>query len=154
MPTPSSTPSETGSPSPTPPTMPPEAEGTSPAAAKAFVRHYFDQINYAALTGDTATLRALSTDDCESCDAIASNVERIYNDGGRITEENWAVKSVDVLRAADGAATLSVGARIGREVIVGADGENTVKDGGKQPMTVFLTAETGKYRLARLDLVT
>lgn len=156
MPTPSSRPSESvsESPSATPPAMPAEASGTSPAAAKAFVRHYFDQINYAALTGDTAPLRALSADECESCDAIASNVEGIYGDGGHIAEERWTVRSVDVLRVAEGQATLSVGARLGREVIVDSDGGTTVKKGGKQPMTVFLAADGNNYRLARLDLVT
>ena len=154
MPTPSPSPTESETPSPTPPTMPAEAEGTSPNAAKAFVRHYFDQINYAALTGHTEALRALSTRDCESCDAIASNVERIYNGGGRISDESWRVRSIYVLKAAGGEATISVGAHIGREVIVGADGEETVKDGGKQPMTIFLTSAGGGYRVARLDLVT
>lgn len=154
MPTPSSSPSESETPSPTPPALPAEAEGTSPAAAKAFVRHYFEQINYAALTGDTGTLRELSTDDCESCDAIASNVERIYNAGGHISEEHWQIRSLDVLKASNGDATLSVGARIGREVIVEANGEETVKAGGKQPMTVFLATDNMRYRMARLDLVT
>ena len=51
-PTPSSS-SAAPSPSPTPPSLPPEAEGTSPKAAKAFVRHWVDTINYAMSTGDT-----------------------------------------------------------------------------------------------------
>lgn len=154
MPTPSPSPVEPETPSPTPPTMPAEAEGTSPAAAKAFVRHYFDQINYAALSGDTETLRELSTDECQSCDAIAANVERIYNAGGHISEEHWQIRSIDVLKASNGDATLSVGARLGREVIVEATGEETVKAGGKQPMTIFLATDNAGYRVDRLDLVT
>ena len=59
LPEPSTSASPSASPSATPPTMPPEAEGTSPKAAKAFARHYFDVINYAARSGDTEGLREL-----------------------------------------------------------------------------------------------
>ena len=69
--------------------MPAEAEGTSPRAAKAFARHYFDVINYSARTGDTRELRKLGTADCVSCEAIAHNIEKIYNAGGHIESDGW-----------------------------------------------------------------
>ena len=94
------------SPSATPPSLPPEAEGTSPQAAKAFARHYVDVINYAARTGDTNDLRELGTADCVSCEAIASNIEKIYNAGGHIESESWEVHSIAVLKASDGRAVL------------------------------------------------
>ena len=60
LPTPtlSASPSASPSPSATPPTMPAEAEGTSPRAAKAFVRYWVDALNYATTTGDTAPVDA------------------------------------------------------------------------------------------------
>ena len=91
LPTESASPSDTGSPSPTAPTLPAEAEGTSPAAAKAFVRHYFDSVNYAAATGDTDGLRALGASRCVSCDAIAENIEEVYSEGGVIRSGGWKV---------------------------------------------------------------
>lgn len=154
MPTPSSTLSESPAPSPTPPTMPPEAQGTSPAAAKAFVRHYFDQINYAALTGDTAPLRALSTVDCESCDAIASNVERIYNGGGHIRSNGWRLTLVRFVEAHKSVITLSVGVRMTREKVVDSNGQVDVNGSAKQPMTIQLVNQGREFQVQRIDLVT
>ncbi|MBA2465210.1 MAG: hypothetical protein H0V42_09590, partial [Nocardioidaceae bacterium] len=97
--TPRPSPSDTASPSPsaTPPSLPPEAEGTSPAAAKAFARHYFMAINYAAATGDTVGLRALGTENCVSCDAIASNIEKVYEAGGHIESKGWKLTIVSAV---------------------------------------------------------
>lgn len=142
------------SPAPTPPAMPAAAEGTSPAAAKAFVRHWVATINHAALTGDTAQLRGMGSPNCESCEAIAVNIDSIYGSGGRIEEENWTVQSLRVLKATGRSATLTLGAHIGREVIVDSDGERTEKVGGKQPMTVFLQHRHDGPRITRVDLVT
>ena len=155
MPTPSASPTESESPSPTPPTLPAEAVGTSPAAAKAFVRHYFDQINYAALTGDTSTLRKLSTEDCESCDAIASNVERIYNGGGQMETDGWrltvvsAVPSRPSLRPA-----FDLGVRQSPEVVHESDGAAPKKyPGGRLAMTMYLDWSGSSWRVERLDEV-
>jgi hypothetical protein len=134
--------------------MPAEAEGTSPRAAKAFARHYFDVINYSARTGDTQELRKLGTDDCVSCEAIAHNIERIYGAGGHIESENWQLRQVSVFKASDGRAALSLGALIHPEVVVQSDGTRERKAGGKQPMTMFLDLSAGEPRVTRLDLVT
>ncbi len=53
----SSAPTESASPS-GPPTLPAAAKGTTPAAAKAFVRYYVDLINYGLETLDSEPLRA------------------------------------------------------------------------------------------------
>lgn len=156
MPTPSSSPSESASPRPTPPAMPAEAEGTSPAAAKAFVRHYFEQINYAALSGDTETLRELSTDDCESCDAIASNVERIYNAGGHMETEGWklsvvsSVPSRPSLRPA-----FDLGVQQSPETVLESGDDPSPKryPGGRLAMTIYIKWSGSRWEVDRLDEV-
>ena len=89
------------SPAPSPtlnaPTLPPEARGTSKAAAKAFVRHWIEVLNYAGPTGDTAALRQLSDEDCAACRAIADFIEQIYGGGGQIRGEGWDVQTVSRL---------------------------------------------------------
>lgn len=136
--------------------MPPEAEGTSPAAAKAFVRHYFDQINYAALTGDTATLRALSTDDCESCDAIASNVERIYNGGGRMETDGWQLTVVSPVPSRPGLRpAFDLGVRQNPESIYKSPGAANPRKypGGRLAMTIYLAWSGTQWEVDRLDEV-
>ena len=153
-PSPSTSPSTSPSASPTPPTMPAAAEGTSPRAAKAFARHYFDVINYSARTGDTRELRKLGTSDCVSCNAIAHNIETIYGAGGHIESENWQLREVTVLKATNGRAVLSVGTLIHPEVVVQSNGKRSRKAGGKQPMTMFVDLSDANPRVTKLDLVT
>jgi hypothetical protein len=62
------------SPAATPPTLPAAAEGTSPRAAKAFVRHWVATMNYATATGDTAPLLELSSESCASCESAARRI--------------------------------------------------------------------------------
>ena len=154
LPEPSTSSSPAASPSVTPPTLPPEAEGTSPKAAKAFARHYFDVINYAARTGDTDGLRELGTKDCVSCEAIAGNIEKIYYAGGHIQSENWELRQARALKVSKGQAVLSLAAFLHPEVIVDADGTRDKKAGGKQPMTMFLRFAPSGPVVSSLDLVT
>ena len=156
MPTPSPSPTESETPSPTPPTMPAEAEGTSPNAAKAFVRHYFDQINYAALTGHTEALRALSTRDCESCDAIASNVERIYNGGGHIETDGWQLTVVSQVPSRPSLRpAFDLGVRQGPESVHESGSSRAPKSypGGRLAMTIYLEWAGSRWAADRLDEV-
>lgn len=134
--------------------MPAAAQGTSPAAAKAFVRHYFDTINYAAATGDTGALRSLGTEECVSCEAIATNIERIYRSGGRMDSHGWTVRLVRSIKTTADRAVLSVGVFLEREVVVDAEGGVDVHDGKRQPMTIHLRGEPDAYVVTKLDLVT
>lgn len=151
-PSPTETATVAAPPSATPPTLPAKAQGTSPAAAKAFARHYFDAINYSAMSGDTEALRLLGTDDCVSCDAIASNIEKVYNAGGRIVQEDWRVRSDRVLQAANGKAVVALGTFIAPEVIVRHDGQRDRNEGGKQPMTMFIDMTGMQPTVTELDL--
>ncbi|MGN6574162.1 MAG: DUF6318 family protein [Nocardioides sp.] len=153
-PTLSSSPSESPSPSAAPPTMPAEAEGTSPRAAKAFARHYFDVINYAARTGDTRQLRKLGTSDCVSCEAIARNIEKIYGAGGHIESDGWRLTSVRNLQTKNGSAFLSLGVYLEAEDVISAAGhEPEHHDGRKQPMNLRLVNRAHGFSVSRLDLV-
>ena len=156
-PTPEPLPSRSASPSPspsaTPPSLPAEAEGTSPAAAKAFARHYFDLINYAARTGDTADLRAASAHECVSCDAIAGNIEEIYEAGGHIQGQGWELRLVRELKTAQGRSTLSLGVFLNTEAVISSSGNEERHESRRQPMTMHLASHSGAFKVQRLDLV-
>lgn len=69
---------------PVAPTMPPEAMGDDAAAAEAFVKFYWDTVNYTQATGDTASLRQLGAKQCVACQAGVTKLDQIYSRGGRI----------------------------------------------------------------------
>lgn len=81
---------------PVEPTLPPEAEGTGPKAAEAFVRYYYDTVNYAQQTGDTKHLRSLGALMCEACSGGADAIERITKEGGTIVGGEYKVKLAKV----------------------------------------------------------
>ena len=95
------TPSVSPSPTPTAPTLPAEARGTSTASAKAFVRHYVAAVNFAMVSGDTSALTDLSLPSCSTCQAIATRIEEVYGQGGRLSGEGWAITTLRLVHRAD-----------------------------------------------------
>ncbi len=78
------------------PTLPPEARGTDEAAAKAFVRHYFALLSYAARTGKVTQLKAAASSKCRSCSRVTSKIVQIYNAGGRLTGHGYELRGSPV----------------------------------------------------------
>ena len=141
---------------PTPPTMPAQAQGTSKAAAKAFVRHYFVAINYASSTGESAYLRELSDPECASCAAIAGNIADIYASGGSIQSDGWRIRSITAVPLQDARTPVfDVGVFMTPETVVAEAGAPSKGfDGGKQPMTIYLKRTNNGWLVVRLDKVT
>jgi hypothetical protein len=149
----SSSPTPSPSPTESPPPLPDAAKGTSEASAKAFVRHYFASLNYAMNSGDTEYFRTLGTKNCESCDAIAGNIETVYNAGGYISSEGWAVQSVATLPGQPpNRPILDLGMLLKRErVKERADAKAATFRGGRQPMTAHLVRRGSSWMVERLD---
>ncbi|MFT4262728.1 MAG: DUF6318 family protein [Nocardioides sp.] len=84
--------SPTSSPTPAPPLMPEAAkapakdatEAEAKASAEAFVRYYWDVVDYAQLSGDTDAVRDLSLSRCKGCNGGIEAVDAIYDAGGHI----------------------------------------------------------------------
>lgn len=85
----SSTPTVTA---PTIPPMPSQAREQSPEGAAAFVSHYINLFNYAAATGESAPLLAVSSN-CEACTKYALDFEKVYDRGDHISETLWTLKT-------------------------------------------------------------
>lgn len=81
---PSPTTSSVSTPTETPPVMPPEARARDVDGAAAFIRYYFDVVNYANRTGDVARLTELSDEECQSCLNLIDTAANGYRNGGRI----------------------------------------------------------------------
>ncbi|HEY0951987.1 DUF6318 family protein [Nocardioides sp.] len=78
-----SSPSTTAVSGPVAPTMPAAARGDDAAAAEAFVKFYWEMVNYAQVTGDVDGLKALASR-CGTCDAAVDYIANVYERGGHI----------------------------------------------------------------------
>ena len=153
MPTPSATPTESESPSPTPPALPAEAEGMSPDAAKAFVAHWIDALNFASSTGDISTVQALSLPSCESCVASFARITEVYGAGGTIRSEGWQIRTAQLVPGQPSDQPMvDVGLRLTPQVVVESKGAEPQEfKGGRLPMTFTLEWESGVWRVGRLE---
>ncbi|HWJ67560.1 MAG TPA: DUF6318 family protein [Nocardioides sp.] len=91
-------PSETPTQKPTEPALPNAATKATEAGARAFIKYYFDLINYAQATGDVGALRSLSGPNCDACAGITKNLRDLYKNDGRI---EGGTNAVTILKAAE-----------------------------------------------------
>jgi hypothetical protein len=133
--------------------MPAAAEGTSPAAAKAFVRHWIAALNYASSTGDVSAVQALSTSSCTSCGASFSRISEVYGAGGNIDSDGWRIRTMQMVPGRpSGQPMIDVGVQLSPQVVVTEKGAEPQKfAGGRLPMTFTLDRQSGKWRVGRLE---
>ncbi len=83
--------------------VPADAVGTTPAAASAFARYFFEVINDAYAAREARTVQELSTQDCGSCAAVISDISRLADADHRVAGRRY------VLSFAEAAPPLSDG---------------------------------------------
>jgi serine/threonine-protein kinase len=66
----------------TPPQAPASAEPATAEGGSAFVRHWFEALNYAIGTGDTSALDTASSTSCRTCADVIAFVRKAYAEGG------------------------------------------------------------------------
>ncbi|GAA1926668.1 DUF6318 family protein [Nocardioides marmoribigeumensis] len=102
-PPPSASSSPTSSAAPSgPPTLPAAAKGTTPAAAKAFVRYYVSLINYTSDNLDSAEMARRSEAQCKTCRLIFRIVRNMNEAGRRYEGGHWVIDSMEELPSAAG----------------------------------------------------
>ncbi len=152
MPTPSSTPSESASPRPTPPTMPAAAEGTSPAAAKAFARYFLETINYGMSSGDTTALRAVAAPGCETCLAIADKIDQSHAGPAYLEGAGWQPQGFQYIRIAADRALVAVPLAItAQKSYASAGATPTVSAATRGSLDLRLSRTTGRWQVTQLD---
>jgi hypothetical protein len=141
----SSSPSPSPSPADAPPTLPAEANGTSEAAAKAFVRHYIELVNYAMRTGDTGDLSSLSDPACGSCAEVVQNVDELYTDGGHLEGDGWEVKAIEAFpQGGPRTYTVQAAVLVSPQKRVSQPGERPERfQGGRKAMTLSIGPSAG-----------
>ncbi|MEJ5946583.1 DUF6318 family protein [Pseudokineococcus basanitobsidens] len=73
------------------PTLPPEATTNDAAGAEAFVRHWFDAVNFAYDNLDAEPMLAVSSDECDVCRQISSEVDEYRAQGLRVEGGTFAL---------------------------------------------------------------
>jgi len=86
----------------TPPEMPAAAKGTDAAAAEAFVKFYWEMVNYAQLTGDLGALRGISSKKCVACQAGIDYLAGVFAKDGVISGGTSRVSKPETVFMEDG----------------------------------------------------
>jgi hypothetical protein len=141
------------SPTATPPELPRAATGTDRAAAKAFVRHWVEVLNYAGPATDGDPLRELSARSCAACHAIADFLDDVEAAGGAIEGRGWRIKKIKVISARPGEpVVLDVLTRVHPQTVTTAAGRPPETfGGGKRLKTFWVDREGGAWQVTRLD---
>lgn len=77
------------------PPLPEAATKPTRAGARAFIHHYIDLLNYAALTGDVRDFRA-AAHDCGGCDDYVRLYRSLYAKGGWIKGREWRITTLSL----------------------------------------------------------
>jgi hypothetical protein len=147
-------------PSPSPaiaaPTLPAEAQGTSKAAAKAFVRHWIDVLNYSAESGDTNTLRELSDSRCAACAGAIQSIDEVYSAGGAMHGDGWSVLDLKYQPLQPRhEPVVAVGLRIAPQRVIPASGKESRRfKGGARTMSFYLKRQRGAWVVVQLERTT
>jgi hypothetical protein len=72
----------------------PGATAATPDGAQAFVRYWFDVLNFATATGDTAPLDTASSPACTTCVGASTAIRAVYAGGGVIRGGQCTVRGV------------------------------------------------------------
>jgi serine/threonine-protein kinase len=76
------------------PEPPAAVSSTSVDGATAFVKYWFDALNYAVSTGNTAPVEAVSSPDCETCAAATKAIKNEYQSGGKLRGGEYSIRQI------------------------------------------------------------
>ncbi len=142
----------TGPIAPIAPTLPPEAQGKGVKAAEAFVRHYYETVNYAQATGDTHYLRSLGSPGCSACTGGVDTIDRVVNQGGTIEGGAYTVTDATVSSRRDfpGAALYYVTVQVvsADQRVTGTKGLDGHYGGGRTKLRFGVLASDGGLQVA------
>lgn len=138
---------------PVEPVMPEAAKKPTKAGAVAFVKHYWDVVHFAEVTGTVSPLRSLSGPGCTRCLGGIGGLSQIFANGGRIVSQPRTITIGEVrlaksgvLRVAFVTATIRGGAST---IFYGpGDSRNREQPGGKRKYQFALAGDKdGGWRL-------
>jgi hypothetical protein len=76
------------------PEPPSAATAATRDGATAFVKYWFDALNYAVSTGNTASVDAASGPDCEACAAASKAIKDAYQNGSALRGGGYTIRQI------------------------------------------------------------
>ena len=155
--TPSASVTETSDPDdpddPVEPTLPPEAEGKGNEAAEAFVRYYYDAVNYAQATGETSGLAELGLESCTACNGGLQFIHALYERGGTNRGGEYTLTSSEVKGRSEVSSTvesvdLEVVTAHTRQEVTGAGDMDRVYEAGESTQNFRLIHDPTGWHVA------
>jgi hypothetical protein len=143
---PSSSPSSSG--------VPAYASGTDEHAAQQFASYWVDTLNKATVTGNTAQLKAISDKGCSRCNDFASQLKKIYSNGGHVETKGWAVQTmIPEAGLPKGVAAMKVAVKVApQKVYATANSKPEPHKGGELTFRLVLGQRGNHWIVQNVDL--
>ncbi len=77
------------------PELPAMANSMSVAGAQEFSKYYIELMEYAWNTGETATLKAVSAEECQFCLSMITSIDEHYSSGGWADGVAYSINSLE-----------------------------------------------------------
>ena len=131
----------------TPPGLPPGKT----ADAETFLRYWIDTLDYAAKTGDTGALMAVSSPDCVQCGGIIRFIRSVYAKDGKIVGAGWRFIEVAVISRHGGSLVASVRVKVNHQRVTTRKGGRATIYLGGTATKVFHVSRRNRWHVTRLD---
>jgi hypothetical protein len=95
----------------------------NPESAEAFVRYFWDVVNYSFATGQTELLRTLSDDTCTFCSSTVEEIGKLKSDGSHVEGGEVSVTGVAVPPLTQSKAIATAVLQQGAGRVIGSDGK-------------------------------
>lgn len=113
------------------PPLPPEATTQDAAGAEAFVRHWFDLLNYGYMTGDSGPLSHQSDDACAECGDFFRLIEDLSSDDERTAGPAIGLDAIAAPPPAPEGVLVSVAYHENEVTVIAGDGSSRRVPAGK-----------------------
>jgi hypothetical protein len=137
-------------PTPTPeaftaPQLPEAATTPDAAGAEAFVRYFWDTVNYAYTSGDTAAIWAISHVDCAGCAGVQENIKSATVNGATWRDLSFTIEQLEVAEPDSDGLSFATGLliRSANPTVREADGTLVPVEGPEVEGVRFWTQWTG-----------
>jgi len=131
-----------------PSSEPPESPSTSAASGdlgpEATVLEWVEARNAAMHDGDLAPVRALTAEECTSCDGILDPIAAVYADGGHFETKGWSVAASRVKKKTHSTATVSTGLEFAGGRTIPKAGHDPVVYESEKHIVVFRLRDSGE----------
>ncbi len=136
------------------PSVPPYASSNDQHGAEQFASYWIDTLNKATVSGKTDQLKALSSPACTRCSDFASQLDKIYANGGHVETTGWQVqKVVPEVGLPKGTTAMKMAVKVAPQKVFETKGSKPqAHPGGEMSLRVVLTRDGDHWLVKSLDL--